>query len=543
MAKIGFRRLSRGVKFLIEHFYTQIDKALSRFTEAQVLPEDMEQGYSRFSIDFSWGSIQTDLGESGLGSAAFTLPPPQERFQPDGVTSLYDAVYTLESVCASFDQRAEAAAIEADGDLSFDEKDNVAIKIDIWKRRMVTFGGTSDMNDASLVLSLELPNLGFLADKSGLRTNPQVLNGMSEVFDPYSSYVLVVTAPFAPSSVLLDAPNLLVSLNFKAPIIEVDKADDVLHHKVQNMPQVPDLPAGAQYGATYTSPVSADTPAADALIVADSVPGDSGIQGSIELVDNAIKSGLNAGRSMFSRRFGAEGLMYQAGYDVIAVPMWGNGWFVSGATASGDLPYVGIGPGTDPTCDRRIIPIKFPFVVHHVMAYYNYGWNRVTAASFEQQVGVGIGTGERSDSYSYRQVAHATWTGTSYGANVIDRFTGPDVYAAAGVGGDILNIPLVHDATVTGVGYDASVSPALADQGPPFYVGKTNSQDAVRSPAANTPGGAFVAMPSIDGREQFLEVRWSMHDPVLGMYGQAAGETAIGRGGHWVYIIGKKHLC
>ena len=543
MAKIGFRRLSRGVKLLTSHFYAQVDKALERFTDTGVLPENMEDGYSRFSINFSWGTIQTAIGEDGRVSAAFTLPPPQEQFDSSGVSPLGGITYTLESITASFDQRAEPKAIEADGSLNSDEVDKVAISIELWKRRMTCFGGDAGMANATQVLAVEMPNIGFIGSKSSIRTNPQVMTGFADALDPYSSYVLVVTAPFNNSAVLLDLPNLMVSLSFRSELLLADDASDTSHHNVQNMPQVPDLPTAAEYGAAYTDPVVAGTPAADATIIAEPATGDSGIQGGIELIDGSIRKGLIAGRTEMSRRFGPEGLVNQAAYDVIAVPMWGNGWYVSSGSGSNGqyLPYIG-SIGVDPTCDRRLIPIKFPFVVHHVMAFYNYGDVRPTEASFTNTVGVGIGTGLRADSYAYRQVALGSWTGSAATQDVVDRFSGIGFAGVSGSGGDLINIPLVHDAAVPGIGYDSSVSPTLPAQGKPFYLGKTNSQDAVRSPAANTPGGAFVAIPSIDGREQFLEVRWSMHDTNVGINGLVAG-NAVNRGGHWVYIIGKKHLC
>jgi hypothetical protein len=58
---------------------------------------------------------------------------------------------------------------------------------------------------------------------------------------------------------------------------------------------------------------------------------------------------------------------------------------------------------------------------------------------------------------------------------------------------------------------------------------------------ADTPGGAIAPYADIDGKEQWLEVRWAFEDPA-GLANMNIGEVQVGRGGHWVYIIGKKHL-
>ena len=76
----------------------------------------------------------------------------------------------------------------------------------------------------------------------------------------------------------------------------------------------------------------------------------------------------------------------------------------------------------------------------------------------------------------------------------------------------------------------------LQAQGKPFYTGKTPSENSLRSTAASG---------SLSGQEQWLEVRWKLEDPVTQMSGGLwkATDTIIGRGGHWVFIIGKKHLA
>ena len=75
-----------------------------------------------------------------------------------------------------------------------------------------------------------------------------------------------------------------------------------------------------------------------------------------------------------------------------------------------------------------------------------------------------------------------------------------------------------------------------------MFAGKTNNSDVTRSGAANTVGGANVAIASVDGKEQWLEVRMMFQD-TAGINNLPASQTLVGWGGHWVYIIGKKLVC
>ena len=137
------------------------------------------------------------------------------------------------------------------------------------------------------------------------------------------------------------------------------------------------------------------------------------------------------------RRFGASNILDDASYEIIAVPMWGNGWYVEGlggaaVTPPSDnnlpyLPYVGASPFAGTTCDRRIIPLRYPMVIHHVLAFRNFtGGIRPTQATLTNSVGVGIATGNRADSYNNREVAYASWTGAGNSYR-IDSVTTPDL--------------------------------------------------------------------------------------------------------------------
>jgi hypothetical protein len=213
--------------------------------------------------------------------------------------------------------------------------------------------------------------------------------------------------------------------------------------------------------------------------------------------------------------------------------------------------------------DRRIIPIRFPFTVHHVIAFCNYSgkltsvpadeaidystvnqWSSAASTTLTHTVGVGIGTGIRSDLTSSRNVALASWTRSTIDKYRISRLEYRDpTNGKSYCQGDLLSIPLVYPAGTKGVGYNSGVNAALDDTGKPIFVGQTNSTDLTRSPMADAPGGSNTALAQ-DGYEQFLDIRWGIQQgSVTGLNGMDNSEVIIGQGGFQVYIIGKKHLC
>ena len=143
----------------------------------------------------------------------------------------------------------------------------------------------------------------------------------------------------------------------------------------------------------------------------------------MESVDDVIRGRLVGGYSDVSAPLVGEEILDDSAYEVIAVPMWGNGWAIEGGTAEWTaLPYMA-GVDTNPTIDRRIIPLHQPVEVHHVIAAANYTRNvadaddqtqagrgyRPVSTTFTQSVSVGIGSAIRSDQNTVRQLALATW--------------------------------------------------------------------------------------------------------------------------------------
>jgi hypothetical protein len=194
---------------------------------------------------------------------------------------------------------------------------------------------------------------------------------------------------------------------------------------------------------------------------------------------------------------------------------------------------------------------------------------------------VGILTGVPGDNFDYQQVAYlrresnnTAGVYNSTDAQIVDSVnfdlpgcaytsaTSPSATKAQ-FEQQILSVPLVDGAAIsTGNGYysdDVVTVPGAGtrgDQGPPFFIGEGNTYTQARSQVGNTSGAA--AAPNTGGAEQYLEVRLGVRTvgsnafvPITvggndyltyntADYGW--GDIALGYGGCWVYIIGKKHL-
>jgi len=584
VSKIGFKRLSRGVKLLTAHIHDQVQSALTRITSTGFSASEMANDAGTFRVNISLSNItpktffqEVDGVKYMKCCAAFTLPPPQEFFSSTAMVQPTTPVYILENIGLSLDtQGSPFATVRADGTLSNDEADKVSFNVTIQRKPVDVFTGTAitagglptvTPEMTNVVLSVDYPNI--LWNNEFVRSNPGVSTDLDTMFDPYSAYLASVDCgTLAESATELRVDSLLLTLKFRTALMDRDTGS-----VIQNMPQSPDLPVAAQYGARYTVPETITTPAAGSIIIADPAAGDDGVSGSLAKTDVKFLGGLLGGYTNRSRRWGPSNIKQDAGYEVISVPMWGNGWYCKGnqpivdadAVAIGDLPFSGPPPYNYVTADRRIIPIRFPFTVHHVIAFCNYSgkltsvpadqaidysstnqWASAASAALVHSVGVGIGCGIRSDiEYSTRNVAYATWTRATIDSHRISRMEYRDpTNGKSYCQGDLLRIPLVYPGVNKGSGYDSTVNPSLVDTGPPVFVGQTNSPDVVRSPMADLPAGADTALAQ-DGYEQFLDIRWSLQVPLGpgGMDAMNSTEVIIGQGGFQVYIIGKKHLC
>lgn len=536
MPKIGFKRLSRGVKLLTSHIHTQIQKSLTRFTSTGVEASNMDTANSRFRISFPWSGLQPKRGASGSTDrrqvqASFTLAPPQEMFRSNGVSYPQDISYVLDSISLSFDQRAEAAAIKEDGSLDFDEVDHVEFTVNIFSKKSLVFGGSAGFPDNQLASitfdSLQFSNADFVQ-------NPSIKTGLGISVDPYQVLFLEVDlSSFQNSAADLVINSLVVTLDFYAPLMERDKI-------VSNDNELQNIPTSHK-GGRSVSPVTTTAPGAGALITADDNTAGDGVQTALEKIDTVFHNRLKGGYSEKSRQTFKSNILDDAAYEIIAVPMWGNGWYCRGGVPAGDdtpfLPLIGASPYSNAVCDRRIIPLQFPMTIHHVFACVNVGAVVPTSATFTNKVGVGLGCGVRSDLFQSRQLAFAEWTPTNKTLYQIDQ----SIIRTENM--QLMNIPLVYVVGEEGSGYNSSVSSALNDTGRPVFAGQALSTEFPRTIMAPSVGAAVPGgMPLMHGMEQYLEIRWEIGDSG-GIDNMPANEGVIGFGGHWVYIVGKKHLC
>ena len=544
MPKIGFKRLAKGVALLTSHIHSQIALGLSRLTSTGVAQDNLERGHGTFRLNLSipWIPGRDGAGNATTGKMAvpFTLPPLQEHWSSTGSAGPTTPQVVLEEVCVSFDQRSEAAALtryynhggvtSEEGELDFDSTDELNLKVSIFSKEMQVWAGATATSLTSLEYSLDLPGVeAFGAEK--FRLNPMSQDDLETVIDPYRTYMLEVSFPDLPTQAAppLQVCSVVVSMRFRHEMLARDGAS------TQNIPT-------GHNGALNTSAVTITTPGATATIEADA---SDGVNTAMEKIDGVFRSKLNAGYDEKSKRRDAERVLDNATYEVIAVPMFGNRESVLGGSAfSADLPYIGSSPYTGETGDRRIIPLHFPMTIHHVIACVNYtrtvdgATRRPTTATLTNKVGVGIGSGLRSDGRSYRQITTADWTANSAAAAYkVDQI---GLNAGEGHQWDVLALPVTYVAgAASGKGYPSKTG---LDQGHPYFAGQTDSNLSTRSNTSLTRGGSAAAN---FGQEQFLEVRWNIVDST-GMNNTtnfSNNETIVGHGGHWVFIIGKKHLA
>ena len=245
----------------------------------------------------------------------------------------------------------------------------------------------------------------------------------------------------------------------------------------------------------------------------------------------------------------------------------------------------------NPYVDRRIIPITHPMTIHHVVFAMNYTSDKiVTATDLAQQeagrsswlrttepsgtvaysVGVGMVSGVRGEGFGYQQIAYSSWVNdndTSLADGQIDTMSlglnatsAPNEYK-------LWSVPLVLKTNNDGVGYYSTYGVlGKGLNGKPFFVGEGNTYTHARTKVGVIGGGAGhyaftgASQGPSNGTEQYLEIRFSV-DPTNGgankPYEYHAGrakvewqsapgisetDIAIGYGGCWVYIIGKKHV-
>tara|TARA_R110002126_G_scaffold79364_3_gene197006 strand:+ start:13144 stop:14754 length:1611 start_codon:yes stop_codon:yes gene_type:complete len=533
----NFKRMTRGLKLLIEHIYTPISTILTLLTGTGVTSDDYDKKYGTFrvNINIPYVNYFSKLDDSDRYSTItmpFVLPAFQEVFELDN-SEIND--YELVEVSVGQDTRAEAAWLHgvqtsAAGlpESTLVPGEGNAFTVYLMEKELETTGEGSQAQKE--IYRLNLPEVALLDPLS--RANPYVQTGISTTIRHDRSYLI----EFVPTKNLQPFYSMNISFKLKHKLTSRD-LNNAAQTDVQNMP--------AHLGAFNNVVQSPTLPASNAAIVAD---GATGVSTNFSLIDNLIARGLRGGYKKSGRRRYAENLKSDAGYEVIAVPMFGS-WFVPANPAlladnkdalmsPLNLPWH---PGTATnlaTMDRAIIPLQYPMTIHHVLIAVSYADSartlsaaRPTQITFTNEVGVGLLQGIRSEDLAIQQVAHLTWTptggATPIGTNkIIDRMSSGPAGAAFTYMWDVLQCPLVGTG---GTGYYAQGNPVFAAKGDSPGIGSGTN---VRSNINGAP-------PVTGGGEQALDIRWKISD--TGAY-ISTGGNLIGWPGHWVYIIGKKHL-
>lgn len=547
MALFTRNRLSRGVRIATQAVFgllSQIAVALSAATIERV---NLSTPWAPFRINLHVPLLDADYFNKNLTAnqrvefcVPFVLPPLQEFWQSTGIPGADCPQVVLDEVSFSFDQCGEPAAITgqshatAPGLLDFTNLEGYDIRISLLEKQQWFFDNTVSNVPDREVFSASIPPEAFAGRM--YRFNPFVVADLSRVLHPFRTYVLVVKADSlqtgAAASTKFCMPAFQVSLRCRHPLVARD--DDA----VQNIPSVH---GGGKAVAAFT----VTSPAGGTGVEAD---GADGLFTGLSVLERALAARLRGGYGKDSDPPPTEQLADDAAYDVIAVPMWSYAANSSilDRPNSGQVAYQpGVPPHNVAACDARHIRLGYPWSLHHAFAIPSYAnpTNGVhpASATFYNRVGVLLGCD--GDWMGYQQAAYCEWT-PSTGAVpkagiTVDRirpYHDSTLGADAGEPWDyeVLACPLVRDTdNPNGAGYYT--------QGQPFFCGRSSSRTEARR-NVGAIGGAPGVQSQTRGYETFLEVRWELHDSG-GLEAPATLDTYVGYGGHWVILIGKKHLA
>ena len=585
MAKIEREKLTRGVKLTAEHFNAPTSNIASVISNGSITAEQLDKNIGKFNIALNFPSVESYQFDETTSSDSvlmvpFVVPPPQDRWDISLSVDQNTPYAKLTDISIGFDQMRTNDGIldqwnaspvsDQAGENQPDLGSAYNIELSIKEKPTERATGTKiDHVPKRTIWSQIIDASVYSGDK--FRLNPTIINGIDEVLRPYHTYVLYIKAPNIKAVVdasgftwTLGLPSLTINLNCEYPLMQRDVYKNSGNLATQNIPSV-------HYGIQKTSTITLDTAIPDETITATAgVAGNGRIQTNIEALDSRVLEKLKGGYDQVSQIHPSEEIYDDSTYEVIAIPMhsqWGD-------VRASDLNTIGLpyGPAGDYEdnvwpgiiADRRVIPIPYPFVIHNVIAVHNYNSppcattrkpGRVLAGSgqvpvsttFSSHIGVGIASGLRGEDKNYQQVAELQLTPANKLLWLVDRIKQggePPFYGLGTIGSDydmeMFQVPLVWNASRTDFSY--------RDNGPPFFIGKSNMATKSRRNCSDRPfafGGAAPSTPTTNGNELFLECRWVMSDanslstanPEV-----VAQTTYVGNGGNWIYIIGKKAL-
>ena len=609
MTKITRPKLTRGTKLKTEQVHGVLNSAATQINGATVtLDQTPEAAMGVFRLNFHIPVIDSRflaVDQSSTGhveeiqpyTIPFTLPPTQDYFDVAGSAgdpprfAMDNPVprIILDEFSFSFDQGSAAAsrtdyhfATSAkpagvnEGALDFEESNAYSLELSLSEKSQMYFNsdGTVPMDTrAELrwpqknIFTLPVDGAAFVAKVNKL--NPLVVPDINHVMRPYTTYVIGISAPnltkvgktsdFAqsPFSTTPDRSHALysvqISLKFRA---DLDRRDiyNAVSNPIRNYPTKDSSTTNTIRSRTVTgSAITTITPAADAIITAD---GTTGINTNVQLIDQAFKDKFSGGFNDRGETAATQELYADTCYEVLTIPLFNNAQnqVYDRKSASGNGAYASITPSGGGSAhnsiiDRRVIPIREPMVVHHVILARSFmspaTLNTSGAGPYPEkdanatlkntnmkfELGVGVGSGLQADHAGYLNIAYVDSS-----EMFIDAVQPNSRIAStlANYSNDLMFIPLMQLAGgATGKGYFPN--------GRPIYIGKGWDATSARTTAINTSGA--LATPATGGREQFLEVRMRIYNNAgAAISDPTKTDLYVGYGGYWLYIIGKKYL-
>jgi len=555
-------------------------------TIAAGITPDVQPGTGRFAIDWSLPSVESYMFDGLIGNdlnyskltIPFMVPPTMDFADADGVVTETTPVATLRHVSVGFDQIMTGRAFTdmwdafgAGNDLEL-QSGGYGFTLELWEKTPSAiategFTGTAGQNVPDNLLWQQAISAS-LFDGDNAFSNPVDIPDLRVTIQPYRTYIwyirftgLVNAVDVAGGTRQLGASGFHLRGEFEYPLME---RDTFAGFTAQN---IPSLTGGSRQAAT----IALDTATGGSIITAETGAAANGrVQRNIQTVDTRLANLLKAGYYREGDLPPEEELIEDQSLCIIAVPMFGQ----IGDVRAEDINLIGLPWGTQGAAgievpwegvlaDRRMIRIQHPMTIHRVIAVTNsYSPPTSTMAkprrnninpglipvspTFTNAIGVGIASGiDGADDRKYQQIAYLDWVPATRTAYLIDQLKEGGTPPLYGLGTDgaydhtLMDVPLVYPfALPTGMyGHNSGV---------PIYVGRAANDTETRSTIGQMPAdfgaGARIA-PITNGREQFIEVRWTMSDAAgLNEANVAVSPytTYIGNGGCWVYIIGKK---
>jgi len=568
MSEVTRKRLSRGTKLYKEHF----DILRDIETDPKVAASQMATGRGTFRINLNISKLHgghTNFGEDQPHGIPFILPPLQEYFDVTTGTPNYFEVdestprIHLEEVHFSFDQREEAAAVAgptyntaaatipgmpnaASGKLGFEEiGDRYKLALAIVEKTPTFFSSEAGayVGPQREVWSVEIPPDAF----SGkfFRLNPYVLTGIARELHPYKSYMLKIYFEDLYETVGTTRQdfalvNVQVSLVCSHPLVPRDAA-----LPPQNLPT-----NQAAFGTGFVIA----PPAATINVSNGGTPGTKIVAGGetesisqdLYEVDTLWRDKFKAGYDRFAEPHYENSILDDGSYEVICIPLFGNtrhgGVVWDDVAGLPNEPYWSPG-GRNMLFDRRIVPLVQPLMIQHVYLAYNMtdleesvaggrtsgGFPNASLAGWDMEVGLGLGTGIRSDGIDYTQVASYTWNdfgGVGNFPNQVDILSAEESttipFSVSNSNWTIVQMDLVGTG---GNGFFA--------QGPPIFAARGSNH------WQRTQCGGVA--PPTAAAETFLEARMKYSGLATGT-GQN-NRVLIGFGGHYMIVIAKKYMA